>query len=297
MNKIYFSIPDFWAKHDLNVLLMQLYLNEREKFFDDIIIDSIYGNFPCIWNGGRYLRGNPAGLEMYDIIKEFNNFGLSIRFTCTNTLLKEPQLQDTIGNQILSLGEYPINSKIKNGVNCGNELMNNYVKEKYPNYYTIWSTTIGITNINEINKKSQDQLLVLERTISKDFDLLEKIIHKENIELLCCERCRCTPEIRQAHYENLHRAILGELVPDFICPYFQQGQKEYYYPTINDNPGNISIKEIREKYLPMGFNKFKISGRNESIINLIERYINYLIKDEYRDHVRNYFLLNTIMEG
>ena len=296
MNKIYFSIPDFWGKHDLNILLMSLYRNQREKFYDDIIIDSIYGNFPCIWNGGRYIRGNPAGLEMYNIIKEFNEFGLSIRFTCTNTLIKEQQLYDTIGNQILSIGEYPVNNNVKNGVNCGNDLMNNYVKEKYPNYYTIWSTTIGTTDINEINRKSENQLLVLDRTISKDFDLLQQIEHKENIELLCCERCRCNKETRQAHYENLHRAILGEMIPDFNCPFFEHGQKEYYYETIDNNPGNISIQEIREKYLPLGFNQFKISGRNESVINLIERYVNYLVKPEYKDHVRNYLLLNIIEE-
>ena len=52
----------------------------------------------------------------------------------------------------------------------------------------------------------------------------------------------------------------------------------------------VSIDDIRNTYLPLGINKFKIGGRHDSKVNLIENYVNYLVKPEYRDDIRNKLL-------
>ena len=79
------------------------------------------------------------------------------------------------------------------------------------------------------------------------------------------------------------------MVEQFNCPI---KQRMFYYESIDNNPNNISIDEIRNTYLKLGFNKYKLSGRNEPIVNVVERYVNYLVKPEYKDQVRNYLLLS-----
>ena len=53
----------------------------------------------------------------------------------------------------------------------------------------------------------------------------------------------------------------------------------------------VSIDDIRDVYLPLGINKFKISGRSDHPVNIIENYVNYFVKPEYRDTVRNKLLI------
>ena len=93
-NKIYFSIPDFYFNYTLNLNLLLLMKNEKDKFNDDIIIDSIYGSFPCIWNGGRYIASTVLLKDIENIIKTFNDLGVSIRHTFTNLFIQEQHLSD-----------------------------------------------------------------------------------------------------------------------------------------------------------------------------------------------------------
>ena len=55
---------------------------------------------------------------------------------------------------------------------------------------------------------------------------------------------------------------------------------------ITDLPTHISPDAIVEKYVPMGFNQFKIEGRTVPDIALAENYIYYMIKPEYKDTAR-----------
>ena len=48
----------------------------------------------------------------------------------------------------------------------------------------------------------------------------------------------------------------------------------------------MGIREIREKYEPMGFCHMKLEGRDGDPIHLLENYVQYLVKEEYRDETR-----------
>ena len=43
---IKFSIPDYYGFYGLNLFLIDLMREQPDKFYDDIIIDSVYGSFP-----------------------------------------------------------------------------------------------------------------------------------------------------------------------------------------------------------------------------------------------------------
>ena len=66
----------------------------------------------------------------------------------------------------------------------------------------------------------------------------------------------------------------------------------YYYDLVPNRKHHITYESMVEDYLPNGINKFKISGRNDNVINVIERYAEYFPRDEYRDQVRNHLLID-----
>ena len=57
------------------------------------------------------------------------------------------------------------------------------------------------------------------------------------------------------------------------------------------------IDDIFNKYVPMGFNQFKIEGRTSGMFNLMETYMYYLVKPEYRDEARFLFMINLKENG
>ena len=106
-NKIYFSLPGYHSHYRLNIGLLKIMKDHKEKFYEDIVIDSVYDCFPnCIWNGGRILFGNLIKPEeILNIIQEYNKFKVSIRHTFTNELLDEIRKRDAqIVNVTLHVG-------------------------------------------------------------------------------------------------------------------------------------------------------------------------------------------------
>ena len=51
-------------------------------------------------------------------------------------------------------------------------------------------------------------------------------------------------------------------------------------------PLHISPEDIYEKYVPMGFSNFKIEGRSIPDVNVLENYVYYMVRPEYKDEVR-----------
>ena len=59
------------------------------------------------------------------------------------------------------------------------------------------------------------------------------------------------------------------------------------------NPGFISVDDIKNIYLPMGFTNFKIEGRGLGSALILEFLLYYMTKPEYQLHVREeLYLLN-----
>ena len=281
---IKFSIPDFWVHYKLNLLFIDLFQSQRNKFFDDVEIDSIYGSFPCIWNGGRIVPGYTSGINIENTLKAFNQRGIGIRFTFTNSLLQPEHLSDCLGNQILQLGH-----STKNSVNISSPLMKEYIQTHYPKYYILYSTTMGIIDIAKINELSKDNIVVLDYSLNNNFELLKQLQYPENIEILCSELCIDGCPYREEHYRSISQHNLFQTVEPYQCKFSRYGLS--YYNTLTTNRSYVSLDCIREKYLPLGINKFKLNGRGEQTINVIERYINYFVKPEYKNDIRNQLLI------
>lgn len=287
--KILFSIPDFFYLFDLNTMLLQLIKQEPEKFYDDVKIDSVYGSFPgCIWNSGRACCGWTPIENIVSTVAAFNQQGISVRYTFTNSELKGRHLIDYYCNRILQVTGHIPETNVRNGVNINQPILADYVAKNYPDFYLIWSTTKGVNSVEETNELSKDRLTVLYYGLNNT-TALKELTHPENIEILVSEACIENCPKRLEHYKSIGKLQLFEVSEEFRCPY---GCEQYfYYDTPVKRDHYVNIEDIRNVYLPLGINKFKISGRQDHPVNIIENYVNYFAKPEYRDSVRNKLLI------
>lgn len=293
---IHFHIPDFGAHFRLNTILLRFLNQKPEYFYDNIKIASIFGTFPgSVWNGGRFLSGTAEFRSIQGIIKTFNDAGVPLRFTFTNPLITKEHLGDHYCNQILREANNGFNEVI-----VMSPILEEYIRENYPKYPITSSTCKQIENMDDLNAelKKDYKYVVLDYNWNNKFDMLEQITPEDRKKCEILVNACCIPHCPQRgeHYRRIgeDHIKLWELEKnplnknktfshDFVCPY--ESYKNNIYDTVNFET-HISPESILEKYIPMGFNQFKIEGRTTSDINLLETYVYYMAKPEYKDRAR-----------
>ena len=97
---------------------LSFYKNSPYVFYDDIDIDTIYGNFTWfLYDGGRTPVGtNFTYLEDIELIQNIYNNILNIntRFICSNTLIQKKDFNNKYCNLILKKFENSKNSIVIN---------------------------------------------------------------------------------------------------------------------------------------------------------------------------------------
>lgn len=177
-----------------------------------------------------------------------------------------------------------------NGVIVANEDFHNYLKEKYPNFHYVYSTTNCTTDGNIYNEMyDKYDILVLDYRLNKNRLFLEQQLKfKNKIEILvddCCPSCK----YRKQHFENIGRYNLGEQIdisclnPENYGKY--ENPKNFYESLLRTLNNSLTYEEI-EEYKKLGFNKFKLTGRSQGRRFLLDSYIYYFVKPQYRHEVR-----------
>lgn len=291
---INFHLPDFCGNYRMNLAFIDAIKERPELFYDNIKIASSYGCFPpAAWNGGRAAVGAVRRDFINFIIKEYNSRGVPIRYTFTNPLVTEKHLSDPFCNMITEAAANGLNEIIVNV-----PVLEEYIREKFPQYPLISSTVKQIEDREQLLSELEKdyKLVVLDYNWNNRFEELEALPHKDKIELLVNSYCTPHCKRRKKHYEflgdlqfKLNRQVFGSEkdmmtpIPDtqFPCPNTDLN----FYDTLAFET-HISPRDIYEKYVPMGFENFKIEGRLMHAVNILESYIYYLVKPEHRDRLR-----------
>lgn len=283
MQDIYYHLPGIFESFGFYTLFVQMYNNEREKFYDWAQIGSIYGSpHECLWNGGRLkFFTTPYENEVIDFIKEYN---LSCRFTFTNPFITEELTHDGFCNIILNKFNWEGH---KNTIIVNSPILEQYLREKYPSYKLVSSTTKCITSDKEaLNEIGKDYIMtVLDYNYNKNLDFLKSIPNPEKCELLVNPVCMPNCPRRKEHYENIAKFILRENRPEFECD--RQGM--LFYEAMK-NPVFISVEDIQNVYEPLGFRNFKLEGRTTGGSDLTEMLVYYMVKPEYQQEIRQRIL-------
>ena len=189
---------------------------------------------------------------------------------------------------------------IQNGVIVHSDLLLDYLKKTYPNLYFVSSTTKVLTDFQEFLKevKREDfQYVVPDFRLNKSFDKLNTLtqIEKGKVEFLCNECCWFGCKDRKRCYETVSRKNLGENCPEHHCA-APDAEEGYRFSKAMKNPGFISIEDIQNVYLPIGFSNFKIEGRGLGSALVLEFLLYYMVKPEYQIHVREAIYLDNMLD-
>lgn len=302
--KAYYHLPGLFEFYELYKIFLPLYQEHREYFYDWCEISSIYGApADCLWGGGRIGSGDENPQDVLDLMRKY---GISARLTFSNSMLRKEHLSDKKCNELCALFEQASengnseNSGVKNGVIVHSELLVEYLKQNYPDLYFVSSTTKVLTDFHEFAKevKREDfQYVVPDFRLNKAFEQLNTLSQseKDKVEFLCNECCWIGCTDRKKCYETVSCQNLGENCLDHRCtaPNVAYG---YRFSEAMKNPAFISIDDIQNVYLPMGFSNFKIEGRGLGSAIVLEFLLYYMTKPEYQLQVREEIYLDSMLD-
>lgn len=290
---INFHIPDFINHCKLNLLLLALMDRSPEYFRDGVKIASVFGTFPpSLWNGGRNTIGAVDDEIIKQVTQAFNSKGVPLRFTFTNPLIEKKHLGDPFCNKVMRMCDNGMNEVI-----VFSPILEEYIRKNYPNYKITSSTCKEIRNAEELGAELEKDYhyVVLDYNWNNNFEFLGTLPHKEKCELLINACCAPNCPRRGEHYRHIGKVQI-EVAEYYSTPQVLRKpmkQDNFECPSmlrhiyqITDLPTHISPDAIVEKYLPLGFNQFKIEGRTIPDIALAENYIYYMVKPEYKDIAR-----------
>ena len=293
VNYAYFHLPGLYEFYDFYSEFLPVYFNHKEFFFDWCKIGSIYGApKDCLWSGGRTSDADTSNKDVLDLIKEYK---ISARLTFSNSLLNETNFKDLKCNNLCNL----FNDE-NNGIIIYSDLLLDYIKEHYPKFYFVSSTTKVIINFEglliELNNKDF-KYVVPDFRLNKAFDKFESLnqSQKDKMEFLCNECCYIGCKERKQCYENVSRKNLGLEPINDVCkaPDLDYG---YSFSKAKKNPSFISLDDIKNKYMPLGFSNFKIEGRGLGSALLLEFILYYMTKPEYQINVRELLYLDNMLD-
>ncbi len=280
--EVYWHLPGFCYFRLINQLFINMMHDYPDKFRDGYKIGSVYGTFPgAIWNGGRAVMGITGKNDIINILKTYNDKGVPVRFTWTNSLIEEKHVYDTYCNLIMKLADNGFNQVLVNA-----PVLEEYIRKEYPKFPKISSTTKRITGADGVLKELEKDyhLVVLDYDLNHDEKVLKELEpYADRVELMVNEVCYPGCSLRSQHYLQQSRMQLEfDVNTSFPCP---NKTEQRTFSECMKRPAFISNEDIGS-YIDRGFVNFKIVGRGMPLAYVKESYLYYLAKDEHRDWVR-----------
>ena len=291
-----YHLPGLFEFYELYRAFLPLFFSHREYFYDWCEIGSIYGApADCLWGGGRVGFGEDRPGEVAALLREY---GVSARLTFSNSLLRPEHLADKRCNALCALFEK--SGTVPNGVILASDLLLDYLRRAYPDFYFVSSTTKVLTEFEQLEAelgRGEFSYVVPDFRLNRAIDRLDMLSdeQKGKLEFLCNECCWFDCPDRRACYENVSRKNLGQDVPEHRCvsPTADRG---YRFSDAMNNPGFIGIGDIQSIYLPRGFSQFKIEGRSLGSAVVLEFLLYYLTRPEHQLKVREEIYLDSTLD-
>ncbi|MBQ7784208.1 MAG: hypothetical protein IJ368_09580 [Oscillospiraceae bacterium] len=301
-----FHIAEATSTVSLSIALADVMKQYPELFREDVKIASFFGSFPLMWNGGRMILGRLYPERAKAVLDAYNQRGIPYRFTFTNPHITEEQLDDRDCNMILDMADNGMNEVI-----VYSSVLEDYIRKTHPKMKLTSSTCKCIRDMNELKAElAKDySLVVLDYNFNNNFEELEKLTAEERKKCEILSNPVCVPGCtrREAHYSYIGKMQLeklgitrqyAQLTPDVLARYgVKEWECDYRKSRLyDDEPAVLAVTPdlLYDKYVPMGFENFKIEGRCANMMHLCEQIVMYMAKPEMRDKARYYIMLNAL---
>ena len=167
--KATYHLPGLFEFYELYRIFLPLFHEHREYFYDWCEIGSVYGApADCLWGGGRVGFGENRPEEAAALTREY---GISARLTFSNSLLRREHLGDRKCNALCALFEQ--NGPVQSGVILTSDLLLTYLREHYPGFYFVSSTTKVLTRFGQLAAelaRPEFRFLVPDIRLNRAFD-------------------------------------------------------------------------------------------------------------------------------
>lgn len=294
--KAYYHLPGLFEFYELYKVFLPLFFEHREYFIDSCEIGSIYGApADSLWGGGRVGYGEAHPEDVAALMAEY---GISSRLTFSNSLIREEHLKDIRCNRLCKIFEH--NGNGENGIIICSDLLMEYIRKEYPDFYFVSSTTKVITDFEGFRDeltRDDFRYVVPDFRLNNDLDKLGGLPSdlKDKVEFLCNECCSIACKDRKRCYENVSRKSLGEECEDHRCT-SPSAERGYRFSDAMTNPSFIGTEDIRDTYMPSGFTNFKIEGRSLGSAVVLEMLLYYMVRPEFRLKVREEIYLDSMLD-
>lgn len=283
MKDVYWHLPGLCIHFYLNQVLLKVWKEYPDKFREGYKVGSVYGTFPgAIWNGGRTVLGTSTRTQMESIIGAYNRYDAPVRFTWTNSLINEEHITDTYCNLIMRVADNGTSQVL-----CNSEILEEYLRKKYPNYKFISSTTKRIKTLEGIREELDKDffMAVLDYDMNHDEEVLKALEPEASrVEILVDEICHPNCPKRSEHYlAEARQQLEFDKGERFKCPNIKTVPS---FDLCMKRPAFISKEEI-QAYIDRGYVNFKLVGRGLPEDLLKDSYLYYLVKDEDREFIKN----------
>lgn len=281
--KAKFIIPGLYEHYGLNFRLLELMQERPEYFRENAEIGAVYGNFQfCIFDGGRIFNGyrQTCREEIEKIVHTYNDvFNVPVRLIFTNPNVPETSFRNRFGQVILDICHNG-----KNEIVVNDSKFEAYLRENYPNFGYISSTTKCLNTPDQLKAELENnyKMVCLDYNLNHNKKVLEDVPVelKGKYEFLVNAICPPGCPNRKEHYRlnGLFSLSYGKNYTMSNCPIVY----DTLHPEQWKSPNNISPEEIYQTYVPQGFENFKLEGRSLGFTENICNYVRYLVKPEYQ---------------
>ena len=134
------------------------------------------------------------------------------------------------------------------------------------------------------------QLVVANPSFNHNPELI-KLPRTDKIELIVNSPCFDNCSRQELHYKTLSRQILLFSGNSDFSPC--AAIRENAYDIIKKRKSFIDNHFIDSELVPHGIENYKIEGRTANEINLIEFYVYYFIREEFKEVARNDLLIQS----
>lgn len=200
MEQIKIAIPGLWPHFKLTQALINYMKNFPDHINPNVTIGAVYGVFPyCIWDGGRvFYKMHQSSLEeIVEIRNYLKEQSIPLRLIFTNPILQEEHFYDRFSNLICKTCEDELNEIVVN-----NENLEKYLREKYPKYSFISSTTKCQNLKASLQELKNYKYVCLDYNQNHNSDLKNLAQEdKDKIEFLCNAICPPGCPNRKEHYK------------------------------------------------------------------------------------------------
>lgn len=297
-----YALCGMYSHYEIIKILLEYKQKCPECFYDNFHFDAVFGNFQfCVWDGGRiFPTYKHATLEDVIELKHFYNdiHNIPIRFIYTNTKIEPQHLDDRFCNEVTELCENTLNEIVVNS-----PVLEKYLKENYPSYKYISSTTKCVLDKNktkELLNNNDYNLVCLDYNLNYNLDFLKSLTQeqKDKTEFLVNAVCHAGCKMRKKHYDlnSIFSLNYGKKYSLSFCSISDYMLYPYNKNNLNGTCNRITYEDIKNIYRPLGFKHFKLEGRTFEAPFFIGTCVNYMVKPEFQNFIAQE-ILNTFLMG